>query len=156
TGFATTGSPAAMYWSTFNPHLPRLQSSSGTHAIPTSAAASSFASVASDHQQGMTRRCRKDGKRSQMTFNDTPGTDLPMSLSIGAMASSPCSVLEEPTHTSCNPFGAQGAFGAYREVSTHVGITVTRSGEAQREACAARNPFPAMTASHGCTVAANR
>ena len=34
TGLATTGSPAAWYWRTFRPHLPRLQRSSGSQLIP--------------------------------------------------------------------------------------------------------------------------
>ena len=52
TGLATTGSPAAMYCSTFSPHLPRLHGSSGTQATPTSAPAISAASVSSAHGTG--------------------------------------------------------------------------------------------------------
>ena len=50
TGLPITGRPAAMYWSTFSPHLPRLHESSGKTLIPMSAEASSFASV--DSAQG--------------------------------------------------------------------------------------------------------
>jgi len=45
-GFATTGSPAAMYCKTFSPHLPRLQESSGSQVMPISASANSAASEA--------------------------------------------------------------------------------------------------------------
>ena len=54
TGLATTGSPAAWYWRTFSPHLPRLQGSSGSQLMPICPAARSRASHSSDQGTGTT------------------------------------------------------------------------------------------------------
>ena len=59
TGLATTGSPAAMYCSTFSPHLPRLQVSSGSQLMPMSPPARSAASVADDQRPGTTSHARQ-------------------------------------------------------------------------------------------------
>ena len=74
TGLATTGSPAAWYWRTFRPHLPRLQRSSGSQLTPICPAASCRAS--SPRPRGPRRPASgsRAGKRSQITRSRRPGT----------------------------------------------------------------------------------
>ena len=103
TGLAITGRPAAWYWRTFSPHLPRLQRSSGTQLIPTSPAASASASVASIQGTATTGNGSNLGKRSQTTRSRTPGTSRPSRSQSARRSSSPCNVLDEPIQTRSIP-----------------------------------------------------
>ncbi len=130
TGLATTGRPAAWYWRTLRPHLPRLQRSSGIQLIPTSAEATSAASVASDQGTSTTGRESNRRKRSQTIRSRTPGDlaadplpERPLAVEPGQGAAPSRSRPGRAPSARRGP----GSAGGVRS-SMQVGITRTRSG----------------------------